>query len=130
MITRSIAVPIAGVLLVTLFCNCVRAEVRVHGDARDVRLDARDATIAEILTALGERFGLRYRGTTGGKGVTVTFEGPLRRVVARVLSGYNYIIASHGEGLDVIVLSTQSAHAVVQPPFAAPTVPSKRQRDY
>jgi hypothetical protein len=127
--TRPIAIPIAGVLLAALFSNCVRAEIRVQGNAGDVRLEAHDATVAEILAALGERFALRYRGTTGGEGLTATFEGPLRRGVARVLSGYNYIIASRGEGLDVIVLSTQSSHAVVPPPVAPPTVPSRRQRD-
>jgi hypothetical protein len=127
--TRPIAALIAGALLAALFSACVRAEIRVQGNAGDVRLEAHDATVAEILAALGERFGLHYRGTTGSEGLTATFEGPLRRVIARVLSGYNYIIASRGEGLDVIVLSTQSPHAVPPPPVAHPTMPSRRQRD-
>ncbi len=129
MLTKSVAGPIAGVLIAALFCDCVHAEILVQGNARDVRLDVHDATVAEILDALGERFALRYRGPTGGAGLTAVFEGPLRRVVARVLNGYNYIIASSGEGLDVIVLSTQSPNAVVPPPFAPPTVPSRRQRE-
>jgi hypothetical protein len=125
---RPIAVPIAGVLLAALLCNGVHAEISVRGTAGDVRVEARDATVAEILAALGERFALRYRGTTGGEGLTATFEGPLRRVVARVLGGYNYIIAARGEGLEVIVLSTQSQHAVVAPTIAPPTYPSKSTR--
>ena len=126
--TKAIALPIAGVLLAALHCNDVRAEVRVQGEMRDVRVEAHDATVAEILAALGERFALQYRGTTGDRGLTMTFEGPLRRVVARTLDGYNYVIRERADGLEVIVLSSQSPYAVPAPPFAPPTVPSRRQR--
>lgn len=126
---RPSALSIAGLLLAALHCACVRAEVRVQGEVRDVRVEAHGATVAEILAALGERFALHYRGTTGDRGLTATFEGPLRRVVARTLDGYNYIIREGGDGLEVIVLSTQSPNAVAQPPFAPPTVPSRRQRE-
>ena len=119
---------IAGVLLAALHCHDARAEIRVQGQADNVRVEARDATVAEILAALGERFPLHYRGTTGSRSLTATFEGPLRRVVARALDGYNYVIRERGDGLEVIVLTTQSPYAVPAPPFAPPTVPSKRQR--
>jgi hypothetical protein len=125
---RPSALPIAGVLLAALHCGDVRAEIRVQGQADNVRVEARDATVAEILAALGERFALSYRGTTGSRGLTATFEGPLRRVVARALDGYNYVIRERGDGLEVIVLTTQSPYAVPAPPFAPPTVPSRRQR--
>ena|SRR5690348_7579482 len=126
---RPSALRIAGVLLAALHCNCARAEVRVQGDVREVRVEARDATVGEILAALGERFALHYRGTMGGGGVTATFEGPLRRVVARVLEGYDYVIQARGDRLDVFVLSAGSRYAVPAPVFAPPTVPSRRQRD-
>jgi len=125
---RLIALPIAGLLLAALRCSNVHAEVRVEGEARDLRLEARDATVDEILAALGERFALRYHGISGGRAVTANFEGPLRRVVARVLEGYNFVIRERGDGLDVTVLNTSSPYAVPAPAFAPPTVPSKRQR--
>jgi hypothetical protein len=125
---RPSALPIAGVLLAALHCNGVRAEVRVQGEMRDVHVEAHDATVAEILAALGERFSLHYRGTTGDRGLTMTFDGPLRRVVARVLDGYNYVIAARGDGLEVIVLSTESPYAVVPPAIAPPTYPAKNTR--
>jgi hypothetical protein len=124
---RSIVLSIAAALLAALNCNGVRAEVRVQGDAGDVLLEARDATVADILAALGERFALHYRGTPQSRGLTLTFEGPLRRVVARALDGYNYVIRERADGLEVIVLSTTSPYAVPAPPFAPPTVPSRRQ---
>ena len=67
---KSVALTIAGVIFAALPANSLRAEVRVQGQAGDVRVEAHDATVAEILAALGERFALRYRGTTGSDGVT------------------------------------------------------------
>ena len=122
---RPIALPIAGALFAAVLCDSVHAEVRVQGQADAVRVEARDATVAEILAALGERFALRYRGTPGGGAITDTFEGPLRRVVARVLTGYNYIIAARHDGLEVFVLSAGSPYAVPAQPFAPPTVPAR-----
>jgi hypothetical protein len=119
---------IAGALLAALQFSSVRAEIRVEGDAADVRVEARDATVAEILATLGERFAVHYRGTTGTRSLTANFAGPLRRVVARVLDGYNFVIRERGDGLDVTVLNTSSPYAVPAPPFAPTTVPSKRER--
>lgn len=126
---RPSALPIAGVFLAAFLCNCVHAEIRVQGQAGDVRIEARDATVAEILAALGERFALHYRGTTESRGLTVTLAGPLRRVVAQALDGYNFVIREGADGLEVIVLGTRSSTAVPAPPVAPPTVPSRRQRD-
>jgi hypothetical protein len=125
---RSIALPIAGLLLAALHCNGARAEIRVQGGIDDVRVEAHDATVADILAALGERFPLRYRGSLDDHGVTATFEGPLRRVLVRVLAGYNYIITARGQSLEVIVLSAGSPNAVPAPAFAPPTFPSKSNR--
>jgi hypothetical protein len=125
---RPVAWPITAALLAALHSHCLGAEIRVEGSVGDVRVEAHDATVAEIFAALGERFALRYRGTTGSRGVTATFEGPLRRVVARVLEGYNYVIQSRGDGLEVIVLSAESTRAVVPPTIAPPTYPAKNVR--
>jgi hypothetical protein len=116
-------------LLIAAHVASACAEIRVEGSASSVHVDARDATVAEILAALGERFALHYRGTTGSRSLTATFEGPLRHVVARALDGYNYVIRERTDGLEVIVLSTTSPYAVPAPAFAPPTVPSRRQRE-
>jgi hypothetical protein len=119
----------AGLLLAALHCSNVHAGVRVEGDARDVHVEARDATVAEILAALAERFALRYRGASGSGGVTANFDGPLRRVVARVLERYNFVIRERADGLDVTVLDTSSPNAVVPPRLPPPSFPSSRQRE-
>ena len=123
-----VALTIAGVIFAAPFTNSLRAEVRVQGQAGDVRVEAHDATVAEILAALGERFALRYRGTTGSDGVTATFDGSLRYVVGRVLDGYNYFIETRGDGLEVVVLGAASSHAVPAPVYAPPTYPAKNVR--
>ena len=123
-----VALTIAGVIFAAPFTNSLRAEVRVQGQAGDVRVEAHGATVAEILAALGERFALRYRGTTGSDGVTATFDGSLRYVVGRVLDGYNYFIETRGDELEVVVLGAASSHAVPAPVYAPPTYPAKNVR--
>jgi hypothetical protein len=107
--------PIAAVLVAALHGSAVGAEIRVQGSADDVRVEARDATRAEILAALADHFAVSYRGETESRGLTATFEGPLRDVVKQVLAGYNYVINSTGNGLEVVVVSPESDKAVTPP---------------
>ena len=46
------ALAIASVIFAGLPANSLRAEVRVQGQPGNVRIEARDATVAEILAAL------------------------------------------------------------------------------
>lgn len=124
---RPIALPIAGLLLAALHCDCVHAEVRVQGQADDVRVEVRDATVAEILAVLSERFSLRYRGTPQSRSITATFEGPLRRVVARVLEGHNFVIEAHRDAIEVIVLSAGSAASAASAPAIPATIIRRRE---
>jgi hypothetical protein len=124
----SVALTIAGVTFAALPANSLRAEVLVQGQAGAVRVEAHDATVAEILAALGERFALRYRGIPESGSVTATFEGPLRRVVGRVLERYNYVIEPRADGLEVVVLGAASSQAAPPPVYTSPSYPAKRVR--
>jgi hypothetical protein len=108
---KPIALLIAGLLVAALYGNCARAEIRVQGPADDVRVEANGATVIEILAALGEHYPVRYRGTPGSGGVIETFEGPLRRVLVRVLKGNDFVIKGGTDGFEVIVLSRGSPAA-------------------
>jgi hypothetical protein len=112
------ALSIVGLLLAVLHPSSARAEVSVQGTVADVRVEARDATVADILAALGQRFALRFRGLPTGRPVTATFAGPLRRVLARVLDGNDYVIESRGTGVEVTVLGAGA------PRQALPAVPA------
>src|SRR5262249_58113951 len=108
---KPIALPIAGLLVAALYGNCARAEIRVQGPADDVRIEANGATVLEILAALGEHYPVRYRGTPQTGGVLDSFEGPLRRVLVRVLKGNDFVIKGSSDGFDVVVLSRGSSTA-------------------
>jgi len=120
---KPIALPIAGLLVAALYGNCARAEIRVQGPADDVRVEANGATVLEILAALGEHYPVRYRGTPESGGVIETFEGPLRRVLVRVLKGNDFVIKGGSDGLEVIVLSRGSS-----PTAASPVIPASLVR--
>lgn len=122
---RPVALPIAGLLLGTLCDHRAGAEIRVQGPADHIRVEAHGATVGEILAALAEHYAVRYRGVPGSSGITATFEGPLRRVLVRVLAGNDFVIRRRGDGLDVIVVGPAS------PGATAPAFPGTgaRQRD-
>jgi hypothetical protein len=107
--TKPVSLPIVGLLVTTLYGQCAGAEIlRVQGPADNVRVEARGATVTEILAALGERYAMHYRGAPANRSVTATFEGPLRRVLTRLLEGNDYVIKTGIEGLEVVILSPES----------------------
>jgi hypothetical protein len=136
----------AALAAALLACNSVpaAAQIKVDGPAEAVRIDVSDAPLRDVLGALQGRFGLRYRSNDGLDTVrTLTLQGPLRRVVARLLEGYDFVIAVTPGGIDVLILQqSPAANANValsrslppQPPApAAPVAPSGqasyRERD-
>ncbi len=106
---------LAAGLVAALHWSVIRAEVRVHGSAAEVRVEAHDATTGEILAALGGHFAVSYRGAMEDRRVTQTFTGSLYAVLKRVLDGYNYVIDRTGDGLAVTVVSPGSSTAVPAP---------------
>jgi hypothetical protein len=111
----SAALSVAALLVAAPAGHAIGADVRVRGPADAVHVEVRDATRSEILAALAGRFALSWRGTTDGRAITATFDGPLREIVKRVLEGYNFVINTRDDGLDVVVLSPASTVAVPPP---------------
>ena len=105
----------AAILLAGLHSSAVGGEIRVQGSLNEVRVEARDATGAEILAALAAHFALSYRGVTASDVVSGTFAGPLDEIVKRVLDGYNFVITRRAGGLEVVVISRRSNQAVPPP---------------
>jgi hypothetical protein len=113
--TAPAALAIAALLVAASPGRAIAAEIRVQGSAETVRVEAHDATRSEILAALAGRFALSWRGATDSRSLTATFEGPLREVVKRVLEGYNYVIDTKDDVLQVVVVSPESAVATPPP---------------
>ena len=106
---------LAGSLAVTasalLFsAQAGRAEILVQGDATDVRLEATQAPVDEILVALGKTYNVRYRTTIAlDRPITGTYSGPLSRVIARVLEGYDYVARVTSDGVDIPYIRTRGS---------------------
>jgi hypothetical protein len=83
------------------------AATQVNGNPQDVSIDAQNSSLKDILTALSKQFGIQFQTTANlDRPVTGTYEGSLRRVVTRLLEGYNFIITSHDDQIHVTVLGT------------------------
>lgn len=90
--------------------NAARAQVSVDGRPEAVHIEARDATLREVFDALQAKFGLHYRtGDALEKRKTGIFDGPLPRVTARMLDGYDFAMKVTPEGVDVLVLRQNQA---------------------
>lgn len=109
----SLLLVISSAILLALG-RAASAEVKIDGKREAVHLVVQDASLHDVLAALQERFNLRYRTIdTLETQTTGIFDGPLRRVVARLLSGRDYVIRVTADGVDVLVLAQQPSVAVV-----------------
>ena len=100
------------------------AATEVQGDAAAMQLRTENASIGEILKALGGVFKLTYKLSPNvGRTVSGDYTGNLRQVLARILDGNNYIIHEFDGTTEVIVLGPAGATTVVAiDPATAPPV--------
>ena len=111
----------AGLAAVVLaMAQPVRAEVRVSGKADAVIVQARSASVDDILAALRASFNLQYRASGRlNRVITGTYTGSLHSVLARLLDGHNYAMQSSARGGELIVFGTGAAGSMA-PAFAPP----------
>ncbi len=106
---------VGGLMLATALVSAPAcAQPTVEGTAQTVRVEGHGATLDEIMTALGRSFNLHF--TSSGElnqTVTGTYEGSLKRVVARLLSGHNFILSTHNGRVDVAVFDAGGASQAV-----------------
>src|SRR5687767_8474007 len=85
------AIVLASALMITP--ERAFAATEVQGEPAAMQLRAENASIGEILKALGGPFKLTYKlAPNVGRTVSGDYAGTLRQVLARVLDGNNYII--------------------------------------
>jgi uncharacterized protein (DUF2342 family) len=85
--------------------EAAHSQVQVGGRPEAVRIEVRDATLREVLDALRANFNLRYRSNDVlDTRMTGTFNGPLPRVAARILGGYDFAMKITPQGVDVLVM--------------------------
>jgi hypothetical protein len=81
----------------------VRVDIQSGGGA--VVVDASGATVAEILTALGEAGDLHYRSSVDlGRTRSGTYKGTLQQVVSRLLEGYNFTLQVSDNRIEAVII--------------------------
>ena len=93
--------------------NTALAQVVVDGGPETVHIEARDVPLQEVLAALQDKFNLQYRSDDALQTrKTGVFDGPLQRVAARLLDGYDFAMKVTPQGIDVLVLRQNGQPAV------------------
>jgi len=99
------------------------SSVHVTGNSASLKVDARHATVEQVLSALGG-VDVRYRSSVDLDDVVDgLYTGADRQVLARILGDYNYTIKQDKTDLEVIVFSKRGDHAVP----AAIVIPIRRR---
>jgi hypothetical protein len=120
---------IASLAAAMLLLNAagVKAEVRISGNTHSLVLEAHNAPLRDVLNAFRSSFNVEYKASAGlQRQVTGTYSGSLKTVLARLLSGQNYIIRSTSRGLTLAILGAagtpQAAGFMRPPPGGPPTL--------
>jgi hypothetical protein len=80
------------------------AGLKVSGDAESIVVEAQNASIEEVLSALSERFNMRYRSSANLQiQITGTYKGILRDVLRRVLAGRGFFVNLKTDVVEVTV---------------------------
>jgi hypothetical protein len=100
------------VVVLSLASTRTLAGIDVSGSAEAVTVEAQNAPIDEVINALSHAFNVQYHGPIDLKHrITGTYRGSLRRVLIRILEGYNYIVKSSPDRVEVTVLEPEHAPA-------------------
>jgi len=86
-------------------------------------IEAHDATVQEILEALGKGRTIEFQDSEAlSRRVTGTYTGTLRRVLSRILEGYDHVIRSTASGVQIDVVGAAKAGRVTT--AAGPSMPA------
>jgi hypothetical protein len=89
------------------------AELLVEGQPEAIHIDARDVPLREVLDALRAKFNFQYRSDNAlDTRMTGTFNGPLRRVTARILDGYDFAASIAPQNINVLILRQHGPNAI------------------
>jgi hypothetical protein len=92
-----------------LTASVAHAEVNVQGTPEAVQVEAKNASIEEVLRALRDAYGLNYQSEIPlGKQVSGTYAGPLPNVLTRLLEGNNFVLTRSENTVQVVITSAGS----------------------
>src|SRR5262249_28213950 len=98
--SRGLALAVLSVaVMLGASAACARPQVSIHGDRAVVQLEASNAQLSEVLSALEKSFSIGYRTSVPlDQSISGTYRGSLRHVLSRLLDGFSYYVADTGGG--------------------------------
>jgi hypothetical protein len=115
---------LAAVTLSLLALGSAAAGAAVSVDVQPggggVVVDASGATVAEILTALGETGDVHYRSSVDlSRTVSGTYKGTLLQVVSRLLEGYNFTLRVSDNRIEAVIIGLSGTTPTTGQPTTA-----------
>jgi hypothetical protein len=96
-----------GLVSVALSSEETRSETVVSGTAAAVRVEAVRSPLQEVLAELSKRFNFGYRSSVSlNETIDGAFQGNLNSVIARLLTGHNYIVKRENSYFEIVVLGS------------------------
>lgn len=112
---QTLVAPILFAALFQAVSTPSRAEILVTGAVNAVRLEARKASLEQVLDALGSLSELHYQTSVAfSESITGNYNGSLREVVSRLLQGYNFVIIVSAGIVDVKVYGASNLPNLTQ----------------
>ncbi len=119
---------VVGLALAATLPVTAHAEVHIEGNPAAVHVTARGDSVGDVLSALGVAFKLRHRSAIElDAAANPTYAGPIERVIANLLDGFNYAVkTSQGTTTEIIVFGRRGEVAIPPPaPKPAPGLLSR-----
>jgi hypothetical protein len=93
------------------------SDVHIEGDPAAVRITTSRDSIGDVLAALGAVFKVRHRSAVDlDAAANPTYAGPIERVIANLLDGFNYAVkTSQGTTTEIIVFGRRGEVAIPPP---------------
>jgi hypothetical protein len=109
---------VIAVLSLLTISVVAHAKVRVSGARVAMIVDARNASLNEVVGGINAAFDARISLTsTINLTINGRYIGSLRQVLSRMLDGHNYILHESGERITIILL-TSTGTMLIERPYA------------
>src|SRR5690242_17397996 len=112
---------LASALLLAVSAASARDRVSIDRDGALVSVEASNAPLSEVLSALEGSFSIQYRTAIPlDQSIVGTYRGSLRHVLSRLLDGFSYYVADTADGsMEITVIGRRVTGSQ---PRAAPQV--------
>lgn len=125
---------IAAILFLSVCSLPAQAKVALKGGEAALQIDARDSSVAEVLTALERAYGLHYRSAIVlNQPVSGSFKGPILQVLSHLLRDYDFIVKTSADArlqVSIFRLAGKDSDRVISTLITSYPDPMWRARSY